>query len=52
MSSGLFVAGLVIVIGGLAYGASIATNWAVVSAVVLIGFIILTGASTRRQKVS
>jgi hypothetical protein len=53
MSYGLYVAGFLIVIGGLIYGAflmHVPTQWIVVGSVVLIGMAILTGVKATRQK--
>ena len=53
MSYALYVAGFVIVIGGLIYGAvliHIPTQWIVVGSVVLLGMAILKGVRATRQK--
>ena len=53
MSYTLYVAGFVIVIGGLVYGAvllHVPTPWIVVGSVVLLGLAILTGVKSTRQK--
>ncbi len=53
MSFGLYIAGYLIVIIGLIYGASlmhIATHWIVVGAVILAGLGILSGVTATRQK--
>jgi hypothetical protein len=53
MSFGLYLAGFVILIGGLIYGATIlnlATHWIVVGAIVMLGIAILTGVKATRQK--
>jgi hypothetical protein len=53
MSYGLYVAGFLIVIGGLIYAAVLMhmpTQWIVVGSVVLIGLAILTGVKATRQK--
>jgi len=53
MSYTLYVAGFVIVIGGLIYGAvllHVPTPWIVVGSVVLLGLAILTGVKSTRQK--
>jgi hypothetical protein len=53
MSFGLYLAGFVILIGGLVYGATImhvAPHWIVVGAIVLLGLGILTGVKATRQK--
>ena len=53
MSFGLYIIGYLILIGGLAYGATlmhVPTRWIVVGAVVLAGLGIVTGVKTTRQK--
>jgi hypothetical protein len=53
MSYVLYVAGFLIVIGGLAYGAvlmHLPTPWIVVGSVVLLGIAVLTGVKAARQK--
>ncbi len=53
MSFGLYLAGFLIVIGGLIYGATIVhlpMRWIVVGAVVLLGMGILTGVKATRHK--
>ena len=53
MSFGLYVAGFLIVIGGLIYGAVLMhmpTHWIVVGTIVLVGLGILTGVQSTRQK--
>ena len=53
MSFLLYIAGFLIVIGGLIYGAIIVhlpLHWIVVGAVVLLGGGILTGVKATRQK--
>lgn len=53
MSFGIYLAGLLIVIGGLVYGASLMhmpTHWIVVGGIVLVGLGILTGVKATRQK--
>jgi hypothetical protein len=53
MSFGIYIAGYVIVIIGLIYGASllhIATHWIVVGAVILVGLGILSAVTATRQK--
>lgn len=53
MSFGIYVLGYLIVIGGLAYGATlmhVPTRWIVVGAVVLSGLGIVTGVKATRQK--
>jgi hypothetical protein len=53
MSFGIYLAGYVIVIAGLIYGAYLMhmpAHWIVVGALVLIGLGILTGVKATRQK--
>ena len=53
MSFGIYIAGFLILICGLTYGAVILhlpTQWIAVGAVVLLGLGILTGVRTTRQK--
>lgn len=53
MSFSLYAIGLVIMTGGLLYGASlmhVPTHWIVAGAVVLIGIGILSGVKATRQK--
>jgi hypothetical protein len=53
MSFGLYVAGVAIVIAGLIYGAHlmhVPAQWIAVGAIVLIGFGILSGVKSTRQK--
>ena len=53
MSFGLYIAGFLILIGGLIYGAVImhlALHWIVVGAVVLLGFGILSGVKATRSR--
>jgi hypothetical protein len=53
MSFGIYVVGYLIVIGGLAYGASLAhvpAHWIVVGALVLAGIGIVSGVKATRQK--
>ena len=53
MSFGIYLAGLVVVIAGLIYGASlmhVPTQWIVVGGLVLVGLGILTGVKVTRQK--
>ena len=53
MSFGLYLAGFVIVIAGLIYGATIihiSTQWIVVGATIMLGLAILTGVKATRQK--
>jgi len=53
MSFGIYIAGIILVIGGLVFGAAILhapVHWIVVGALVLLGFGILTGVKATRQK--
>ena len=53
MSFGIYVGGLLLVIGGLVYGAAILnapTHWIVVGALILLGFGILAAVKATRQK--
>jgi len=53
MSFGIYLAGLLVVIAGLIYGASlmhVPTHWIVVGGLVLVGLGILTGVKVTRQK--
>jgi len=53
LSFGLYVAGFLIVIGGLVYGALILhvpQRWIAVGGLVLLGIAILTGVKATRQK--
>ena len=53
MSFGIYIAGFLILIGGLIYGAVIMhvpTQWIVVGAIVATGAGILTGVKATRQK--
>lgn len=53
MSFGIYLGGIILVIGGLVYGAAILhvpTHWIVVGAVVLLGFGILAAVKATRQK--
>ena len=53
MSFAIYLAGLVVVIAGLIYGASlmhVPTHWIVVGGLVLVGLGILTGVKVTRQK--
>lgn len=52
-SFALYIVGMLVLIGGLAYGAYLAglsTQWIVVGAVVLLGIGIVSAASRTRQK--
>jgi hypothetical protein len=53
VSFGIYSAGLVLVIGGLIYGAHlmhVPTHWIVVGAIVLLGLGILSGVKVTRQR--
>jgi cadmium resistance protein CadD (predicted permease) len=53
MSFGIYLAGLLVVIAGLIYGATlmhVPTHWIVVGGLVLVGLGILTGVKVTRQK--
>jgi hypothetical protein len=53
MSFGLYVLGVVVVLGGLIYGAHlmhVPTHWIAVIAIVVAGIGILTGVKNTRQK--
>jgi hypothetical protein len=53
MSFGLYLAGFLIVIGGLVYGAVIlhvAPRWIAVGGIILAGLAILTGVKATRQR--
>jgi hypothetical protein len=53
MSFGLYLAGYVVVIAGLVYGARLMhmpPHWIVMGALVLVGLGILTGVKATRQK--
>jgi hypothetical protein len=53
MSFGLYITGLLLVLGGLIYGAAILhapTPWIVIGAVVLLGFGILSAVRVTRQR--
>ena len=53
MSFGIYLAGFVIVIAGLIYGATlldVPSHWIVAGAVVLLGLSILKGVKATRQK--
>jgi cadmium resistance protein CadD (predicted permease) len=53
MSFGIYLAGFVVVIAGLIYGAVLMhmpTHWIVVGGLVLVGLGILTGVKATRQK--
>ena len=53
MSFAIYILGFLVLIGGLAYGASMAglsTNWIVVGALVLLGMGLAMGATRTRMK--
>jgi hypothetical protein len=53
MSFGLYITGLLLVLGGLIYGAAMLhapTPWIVIGAVVLLGFGILSAVRVTRQR--
>ncbi len=53
MSFGIYVAGYLVVIGGLVYGATlmhVPVHWIAAGAIVLVGLGILTGVKNTRQK--
>jgi hypothetical protein len=53
MSFGIYIAGFLILIGGLAWGAvmlHVAPRWIAVGAIVLVGLAILKGVKATRQK--
>lgn len=53
MSFALYLAGFLVVIGGLVYGAvllNVPTQWIAVGAIVLFGIAILTGVKSTRTK--
>jgi hypothetical protein len=53
MSFGIYAAGYVLVIGGLAYGAHlmhVPARWIAVGAIVLLGLGILSGVKATRQR--
>jgi hypothetical protein len=53
VSFGIYIAGIIVVIGGLIYGAAILhapLQWIVVGTLVLLGFGILAGVKATRQK--
>ena len=53
MSFAIYILGFIVLIGGLAYGASlagIATHWIVVGALVILGMGLAMGATRTRQK--
>jgi hypothetical protein len=53
MSFGLYIAGIMVVIGGLSWGATlmhVPTQWIVIGDVILAGLGIVTGVKATRQK--
>ena len=53
MSFGIYIIGYLILIGGLAYGATlmhVPTRWIVVGAIVMAGLGIVSGVKATRQK--
>jgi hypothetical protein len=53
MSFGIYIAGFLILIGGLIYAAvllHLAAHWIAVGAIVLLGLAVLTGVKNMRQK--
>ena len=53
MSFGIYVAGIILVLGGLVYGAAlmqVPIHWIVVGALVLLGLGILTAVKATRQR--
>ena len=53
MSFALYIFGVVILLGGLIYGATllhVPNQWIAVSAIVMLGFSVLTGVAVTRQK--
>lgn len=53
MTFAIYIGGFIVLIGGLAYGASLAglsTQWIVVGVLVLLGLGIAMGATRTRQK--
>jgi hypothetical protein len=53
MSFGIYLAGILLVVGGLAYGAamlSVPTAWIVVGALIALGFGVLTAVKVTRQR--
>lgn len=53
MSFGIYIVGYLIVIGGLAYGATlmhVPTHWIAVGVLVLTGIALVTGVQVTRQK--
>ena len=53
MSFGIYIAGFLILIAGLIYGASlmhVPTHWIVAGGIVLVGLAILKGVKATRQK--
>ena len=53
MSFGIYIGGIILVLGGLIYGATLLqmpTHWIVVGALVLLGLGVLTAVKATRQK--
>ena len=53
MSFGIYLIGLIILLGGLIYGATLVhlpSHWIVVGALVLVGFGVLSAVRATRQK--
>lgn len=53
MSFGIYLVGFLILIGGLVYGAvllNVPYEWIAVGAIILVGFAILSGVRSTRQK--
>jgi hypothetical protein len=53
MSFGIYIAGILLVIGGLAYGAAILhvpLQWIVIGALVLLGLGVVTAVKSTRQR--
>jgi len=53
MSFGIYIVGVIILIGGMVYGAilmSIPAEWIAVGAIIILGISILTGVKVTRQK--
>jgi hypothetical protein len=53
MSFGIYLIGFLVLIGGLAYGATllrVPTHWIIVGVIVLLGIAITTGATATRRK--
>jgi hypothetical protein len=53
MSFAIYVVGTILLLGGLIYGANLLNvpqQWIAVGALIVLGFAVLTGAQTTRQK--